>query len=390
VYLTSDIPDQPHIAKVEKIWKDPSGEIYIHGPYFLHPSATEHAPTRLFYEREVFRSSMSATSSLAAVLGRCAVLTHREFCICRPTEVMEVDVYLCESKYKEGDRVIAKFNKPPKKIPLSITVCDDEVYYFKRPITPNKEPSPLLPRTDEAANDADDTVADAEAAASTVTQSNDAGQETLTPAEPTTEKKKKRKLRQVSGYIVYAAECRKDIQNEYKDMSFGEISKIVGSKWKALPRDLKETYEGKARKIMSDQARREAESESSPAPAAASPATTATTSAGQSAPAAPPRPPSPVFVSVPPRTQRVLHSEAYLRYIEGLNPHDRGSIGGWEKSLYATQESTPLGDSGKLPVHWLAHGQDHHNNTVDALWALRDFMMKDALSISRALDFSQI
>lgn len=33
----------------------------------------------------------------------------------------------------------------------------------------------------------------------------------------------------MSGYIVYAAECRKDIQSEYKDMSFGEISRIVGS-----------------------------------------------------------------------------------------------------------------------------------------------------------------
>lgn len=30
-------------------------------------------------------------------------------------------------------------------------------------------------------------------------------------------------------------------------------------------------------------------------------------------PPPPPRPPSPMFVSVPPRTQRLLHSEAYLR-----------------------------------------------------------------------------
>ena len=30
------------------------------------------------------------------------------------------------------------------------------------------------------------------------------------------------------------------------------------------------------------------------------------------------RPPSPMFVSVPPRSQRLVHSEAYLRYIETL------------------------------------------------------------------------
>lgn len=32
-------------------------------------------------------------------------------------------------------------------------------------------------------------------------------------------------------------------------------------------------------------------------------------------PPPPPRPPSPMFVSVPPRTQRLLHSEAYLRWV---------------------------------------------------------------------------
>ena len=32
--------------------------------------------------------------------------------------------------------------------------------------------------------------------------------------------------------------------------------------------------------------------------------------------AAPQNPPEPMFVSVPPRPQRLLHSEAYIRYIE--------------------------------------------------------------------------
>lgn len=36
-------------------------------------------------------------------------------------------------------------------------------------------------------------------------------------------------------------------------------------------------------------------------------------------PVAPARPPSPMFVSVPPRTQRVLHSEAYLRWVIHLH-----------------------------------------------------------------------
>ncbi len=38
------------------------------------------------------------------------------------------------------------------------------------------------------------------------------------------------KVRQISGYIVFAAECRKDIQAEYPGQTFGDISRIVGHK----------------------------------------------------------------------------------------------------------------------------------------------------------------
>jgi len=42
------------------------------------------------------------------------------------------------------------------------------------------------------------------------------------------------KVRQISGYIVFAAECRKDIQAEYPGCNFGEISRIVGNKVSSL------------------------------------------------------------------------------------------------------------------------------------------------------------
>ena len=40
----------------------------------------------------------------------------------------------------------------------------------------------------------------------------------------------KGKYKQVSGYILYSAECRKVVQEENADYTFGEISKIVGTK----------------------------------------------------------------------------------------------------------------------------------------------------------------
>jgi protein polybromo-1 len=105
----------------------------------------------------------------------------------------------------------------------------------------------------------------------------------------------------------------------------------------------------------------------------------------QSAPQAPVRPappPEPLFVAVPPRPQKLLHSEAYIRYIESLHAKKR-KMTDWEKTLKATKENTKAPDDGKLPGHWLANGAGRHGSINNALWALRDFMMKDALNLHK-------
>lgn len=44
------------------------------------------------------------------------------------------------------------------------------------------------------------------------------------------------------------------------------------------------------------------------------------------------QPTTPMFVAPPPKTQRVLHSEAYLKYIEGLNS-DSSTVSKWDQAL---------------------------------------------------------
>lgn len=44
------------------------------------------------------------------------------------------------------------------------------------------------------------------------------------------------------------------------------------------------------------------------------------------------QPSSPVFVSPPAKSQRLLHSEAYLRYIEGLTA-ESATISKWDQTL---------------------------------------------------------
>lgn len=44
------------------------------------------------------------------------------------------------------------------------------------------------------------------------------------------------------------------------------------------------------------------------------------------------QPSPPIFVAPPPKPQRLLHSEAYLKYIEGLSA-DSSTISKWDQSL---------------------------------------------------------
>lgn len=76
------------------------------------------------------------------------------------------------------------------------------------------------------------------------------------------------------------------------------------------------------------------------------------------------------------------------RYIEGLRA-DKPFISDWDKNLTANAENTST-DPNRLPAHWLAEGPGYHGNTSNALWALRDLMLKDTLNISRTLSFEAL
>jgi len=93
-----------------------------------------------------------------------------------------------------------------------------------------------------------------------------------------------------------------------------------------------------------------------------------------------------MFLSVPPRPQRVLHSEAYIRYIEGLNA-DQKHITNWERTLHATPETCPAPDPEKLAqvATWLGKRADQHDNVVAALWQLRNQLLKDTLCLQKTL-----
>ncbi|KAK5872557.1 hypothetical protein PBY51_013243 [Eleginops maclovinus] len=508
VYIQSHGLSKPRVARIEKLWVK-NGSTFFFGPIFIHPEETEHEPTKMFYKKEVFLSHLEETLPITCVKGKCMVSSFKDFLSCRPTEVPEEDVLLCESRYIDTEKQMKKF-KGLKRFSYSSKVVEDEVFYFRKLMVPQKEASPLLDKkiselevklADIEDDDMEDMEDDMDAPRTPsmpqmqTPLTSDMDSINYTPSQATPKVKglskkegAKRKIN-MSGYILFSSEMRAVIKARHPDFSFGELSRLVGTEWRNLESTKKVDYEERAAKIV-DQQERERPHPKQASPRAgtpvgalmgvvASPSTmgminhnmtpmsgmmgayghpympmqgphegllsvaTMPPHAGggllplhhlqqgmpgypgmphqgmmgagmngmagspsqgnfmqqpgmfSPGPQAPPpypgqgqlgqpshlQPTTPMFVAPPPKTQRVLHSEAYLKYIEGLNS-DSNSVSKWDQTLRAQRRDAHLTkeQESRLPAHWLK-SKGAHTTMADALWRLRDLMLRDSLNI---------
>ncbi|XP_008921552.2 protein polybromo-1 isoform X4 [Manacus vitellinus] len=419
VFIKSHGLVRPRVGRIEKMWVR-DGAAYFFGPIFIHPEETEHEPTKMFYKKEVFLSNLEETCPMTCILGKCVVLSFKDFLSCRPTEISENDVFLCESRYNESDKQMKKF-KGLKRFSLSAKVVDDEIYYFRKPIVPQKEPSPLLEKKiqqleakfaeleggDEDMEEMGEEEGDmTEAPSMPQLQAPLASDLDIMPYTPpqstpksvkggTKKEGSKRKIN-MSGYILFSSEMRAVIKAQHPDYSFGELSRLVGTEWRNLEATKKAEYEGVIGQNVSPMV-------GTPAPGASPfgqqigilgpPGQQAPPPYPGQSPAAPPvmqQPTTPMFVSPPPKTQRLLHSEAYLKYIEGLSA-ESNSISKWDQTLAARRRDVHLSkeQESRLPSHWLK-SKGAHTTMADALWRLRDLMLRDTLNIRQAYNIEHV
>ncbi|NP_001392540.1 protein polybromo-1 isoform 73 [Homo sapiens] len=268
VFIKSHGLVRPRVGRIEKVWVR-DGAAYFYGPIFIHPEETEHEPTKMFYKKEVFLSNLEETCPMTCILGKCAVLSFKDFLSCRPTEIPENDILLCESRYNESDKQMKKF-KGLKRFSLSAKVVDDEIYYFRKPIVPQKEPSPLLEKKIQLL---EAKFAELEGGDDDIEEMGEEDSEVIeppslpqlqtplaseldlmpyTPPQSTPKSAKgsakkegsKRKIN-MSGYILFSSEMRAVIKAQHPDYSFGELSRLVGTEWRNLETAKKAEYEGK-------------------------------------------------------------------------------------------------------------------------------------------------
>ncbi|XP_057167764.1 protein polybromo-1 isoform X21 [Ursus arctos] len=419
VFIKSHGLVRPRVGRIEKVWVR-DGAAYFYGPIFIHPEETEHEPTKMFYKKEVFLSNLEETCPMTCILGKCAVLSFKDFLSCRPTEIPENDILLCESRYNESDKQMKKF-KGLKRFSLSAKVVDDEIYYFRKPIVPQKEPSPLLEKKIQLL---EAKFAELEGGDDDIEEMGEEDSEVIeppslpqlqtplaseldlmpyTPPQSTPKSAKgsakkegsKRKIN-MSGYILFSSEMRAVIKAQHPDYSFGELSRLVGTEWRNLETAKKAEYEGVMNQGVAPMV-------GTPAPGGSPygqqvgvlgpPGQQAPPPYPGPHPAAPPviqQPTTPMFVAPPPKTQRLLHSEAYLKYIEGLSA-ESNSISKWDQTLAARRRDVHLSkeQESRLPSHWLK-SKGAHTTMADALWRLRDLMLRDTLNIRQAYNLENL
>ncbi|XP_060017600.1 protein polybromo-1 isoform X12 [Lagenorhynchus albirostris] len=419
VFIKSHGLVRPRVGRIEKVWVR-DGAAYFYGPIFIHPEETEHEPTKMFYKKEVFLSNLEETCPMTCILGKCAVLSFKDFLSCRPTEIPENDILLCESRYNESDKQMKKF-KGLKRFSLSAKVVDDEIYYFRKPTVPQKEPSPLLEKKIQLL---EAKFAELEGGDDDIEEMGEEDSEVIeppslpqlqtplaseldlmpyTPPQSTPKSAKgsakkegsKRKIN-MSGYILFSSEMRAVIKAQHPDYSFGELSRLVGTEWRNLETAKKAEYEGVMNQGVAPMV-------GAPAPGGSpyGQQVGVLGPPGQQAPPPypgphPPGPPviqqptTPMFVAPPPKTQRLLHSEAYLKYIEGLSA-ESNSISKWDQTLAARRRDVHLSkeQESRLPSHWLK-SKGAHTTMADALWRLRDLMLRDTLNIRQAYNLENL
>jgi len=228
VYVRSD-EEYPYMAKIDKIWTDKSGAAWFHGNWYLRPEEAKHMPTRMFYEQECFQSNIEDTNPMASIMGLCFIMHMKDYVACRPTEIIERDIYLCQSRYDEGDGTIRKM-KVIKRPVLSNLVRDYEFYYFDSPYVPKKRPSPLLM----------DRPSSSSTAQVTVSEEND--------SELSEEARKGlKRLREHAGFALFVNEIALMMRRNNPEVPDEEVQRVSVTEWRNLSGAKKAELEARAR-----------------------------------------------------------------------------------------------------------------------------------------------
>ncbi|XP_063696880.1 protein polybromo-1 isoform X2 [Culicoides brevitarsis] len=248
VYVATEAGKQC-VAQICSIWESKEGKSFFRGPWLLNPLEIPSSLIQTCYKQELMLSTVQETTQTASIVGRCCVLEYLDYSTRRATEIPESDVFICESIYDEMKKQLNKISQPGaiRKFTHSKSVTPDEIYHFKRAITPQKdmkiENGELVCVNDTSAteDDLDASLPD--------TPNNSQSSYISTPNNKNKPGGRHNRGKVVTGYILYSSEQRKDRCELNPGMSFGEISRMLGDEWRNMDQKDRSVWEDKAAKL---------------------------------------------------------------------------------------------------------------------------------------------
>lgn len=196
-------------------------------------------------------SKVQETTSTSSIVGRCCVLEYLDYSTRRATEIQETDVFICESVYDEMKKQLNKISQPGaiRKFTHSHDVTPDEIYHFKRAITPQKD---MKIENGELVCINDTSAAEDELDTSLPDTPNNSIISIPTTPQTTGRNKpggRHNRGKVVTGYILYSSEQRKERCEVNPGATFGEISRMLGDEWRSMEQKERSFWEDKAAKL---------------------------------------------------------------------------------------------------------------------------------------------
>ncbi|XP_005177916.2 protein polybromo-1 [Musca domestica] len=130
VYFTHNEHKSLSIAYIERLWTTEDDKKMMYGSVFLSPHETYHVQTRKFFEKEVFKSSVSQNIPMERVQGKCYVMHIKDYIKAKPENFDDKDVFVCESRYHVRSRSFKKFKNWPfvrENDPVKLTPRDKPI-----------------------------------------------------------------------------------------------------------------------------------------------------------------------------------------------------------------------------------------------------------------------
>ncbi|WBW70737.1 RSC complex bromodomain subunit Rsc1 [Schizosaccharomyces osmophilus] len=136
--------NKPVVAQIFKIWNSSDQTPWITVCWYFRPEQTVHRADRIFYENEVFKTSLYRDHPVSDIIERCFVMYITRYVRGRPKGIRSTPVFVCESRYNDDTKQFSKIKSWKGCMPEEVRGFDYEMILFDHTIPPNKVPSPLL------------------------------------------------------------------------------------------------------------------------------------------------------------------------------------------------------------------------------------------------------